>query len=179
MKEICKHCEGTGKLGFQRETCCFCGGKGYTGKNYKKVFLGGTCNESTWRDKLIPMLNIDYFNPVVDDWTEECYQEELKQREMCDYCLYVITPRMTGVYSIAEVVDDSNKRPNKTVFCVLTEDRNPICDFTELPLPKLTFNEAQMKSLDKVGVMVERNGGKYFKSLEDVANYLNLEKYLD
>ena len=44
----------------------------------KKVFLGGTCNESTWRDKLIKMLEIDYFNPVVDDWTEECYQEELR-----------------------------------------------------------------------------------------------------
>ena len=50
----------------------------------KKVFLGGTCNESTWRDKLIAMLEIDYFNPVVDDWTEECYQEELRQREICD-----------------------------------------------------------------------------------------------
>jgi len=32
-----------------------------------KVFLGGTCNESTWRDELIPMLEIDYFNPVVDE----------------------------------------------------------------------------------------------------------------
>ena len=88
----------------------------------KKVFLGGTCNESTWRDKLIKMLEIDYFNPVVDDWTEECYQEELRQREICDYCLYVITPRMTGVYSIAEVVDDSNKRPEKTIFCLLEYD---------------------------------------------------------
>ena len=88
----------------------------------KKVFLGGTCNESTWRDKLIKMLEIDYFNPVVDDWTEECYQEELRQREICDYCLYVITPRMTGVYSIAEVVDDSNKRPEKTIFCILNHD---------------------------------------------------------
>lgn len=144
----------------------------------KKVFLGGTCNESTWRNDLIKMLKIDYFNPVVDDWTEECYQEELKQRKECDFCLYVITPRMEGVYSIAEVIDDSNKRPNKTIFCVLTEDKNPIRDFIfiELPVPKLTFNEAQMKSLDKVGVMVERNGGKYFKSLEEVADYLNKAK---
>lgn len=39
----------------------------------KKVFLGGTCNESAWREELIQMLNVDYFNPVVDDWTEECY----------------------------------------------------------------------------------------------------------
>ena len=54
-----------------------------------KVFLGGTCNESKWRDKLIPMLKIDYFNPVVDDWNEDAYQEELKQRKECDYCLYI------------------------------------------------------------------------------------------
>jgi hypothetical protein len=41
------------------------------------VFLGGTCAESKWREKLIPMLDIGYFNPVAPDWTEECYQREL------------------------------------------------------------------------------------------------------
>ena len=143
-----------------------------------KVFLGGTCNSSKWREKLIPMLKIDYFNPVVDDWTEECYQEELRQREICDYCLYVITPLMTGVYSIAEVVDDSNKRPHKTLFCVLEEDDNPMHSLTELALPKLAFDKGQMKSLKRTGLMVERNGGKYFNSLEEVANYLNKKMYL-
>ena len=128
----------------------------------KKVFLGGTCNESTWRDKLIPILKIDYFNPVVDDWTEECYLEELRQREICDYCLYVITPKMTGVYSIAEVVDDSNKRPDKTIFCYLTDDGY------------LTFDNGQIKSLNKVAEMVERSGGKWFQSLESLAEYLNM-----
>jgi len=33
----------------------------------KKIFLGGTCNNSTWREQLIPMLQINYFNPVVDN----------------------------------------------------------------------------------------------------------------
>lgn len=149
----------------------------------KKVFLGGTCNDSKWRDKLIPMLNIDYFNPVVDDWTEECYQEELRQREICDYCLYVITPRMTGVYSIAEAIDDSNKRPNKTLFCVLKSDIDYIPDFRwnnesnkfciRHDAIEKRFNKEQMKSLDRVSQMVERNGGKCFKSLEQVADYLN------
>ena len=88
----------------------------------KKVFLGGTCNESTWRDELIKSLEIGYFNPVVDDWTPECMAEELRQRESCDYCLYVITGKLTGVYSIAEVVDDSCKRPGKTIFCISTHD---------------------------------------------------------
>ena len=143
----------------------------------KKVFLGGTCNESTWRDKLIAMLEIDYFNPVVDDWTEECYQEELRQREICDYCLYVITPRMTGVYSIAEVVDDSNKRPEKTIFCLLEYDlsdyKMKIEDGKKVRRYVETFDASQLKSLDKVGVMVEKNGGKYFRILSEVAEFLN------
>ena len=135
-------------------------------KIMKKVFLGGTCNGSTWRNGLIEILEIDYFNPVVEEWTEEYYQEELRQREICDYCLYVITPRMTGVYSIAEVVDDSNKRPEKTIFCVLTADINDKGEF-------MMFNEGQLKSLDKVGAMVEKNGGKYFMTLREVAKFLN------
>lgn len=127
----------------------------------KKVFLGGTCNESTWREKLIKLLNIDYFNPVVDDWTLEAAEEEIRQREICDYCLYVITPRMTGVYSIAEVVDDSNKRPSQTILCVLEEDG------------EYEFNKSASLSLNAVKRMVSRNGAKVFNSLYDVADYLN------
>lgn len=88
----------------------------------KKVFLGGTCNESTWRNRIIVMLDIDYFDPVVDDWTVDCMKRELQERKLCDFCLYTITPKMTGVYSIAEVVDDSNKRPDKTILVILKDD---------------------------------------------------------
>lgn len=126
-----------------------------------KVFLGGTCNNSTWRDKLISLLKIDYFNPVVDDWTPECQDEEIRQRELCDYCLYTITPKMTGVYSIAEVVDDSNKRPEKTILCVLDED------------DESSFSETQIKSLKQVKEMVKNNGANVFDSLEDIASFLN------
>ena len=126
-----------------------------------KVFLGGTCNESTWRERLIPMLSVDYYNPVVDDWTPDCMAEELTQRENCDFCLYVITPKMTGVYSIAEVIDDSNKRPDRTVFCVLPSDDGTI------------FSDGQLRSLGAVSEMVETNGGSIHMSLTSVADYLN------
>ena len=143
----------------------------------KKVFLGGTCNESKWREQLIPMLDIDYYNPVVPDWTEECMAEERRQRMICDYCLYVITPRMTGVYSIAEVIDDSNKRPKKTIFCILVKDTNPALEYTTAPnTPEyIYFNKGELKSLTQVAHMVRRNGGKCFENLEDVARYLNKE----
>ena len=129
-----------------------------------KVFLGGTCNNSTWRDDLIKLLKIDYFNPVVSDWNEEAQKREEQEREDCDFCLYVITPLMTGVYSIAEVAEDSIKRPEKTLFCFLEEDTDKL------------FDKHQIKSLGQVGKMVERNGAKIFKSLEDVAKFVNKER---
>lgn len=131
-------------------------------------FLGGTCNDSKWRESLIKELEIGYYNPVVEDWTEECMEEEIKQREECDFCLYVITPRMTGTYSIAEAVDDSNKRPEKTIFCHLVCDQ----DFDD-PEVSIVFDKFQNKSLIRVGTMIKENGGEYFTNLRDVADYLN------
>jgi len=125
-----------------------------------KVFLGGTCNESKWRDILISQLKIDYFNPVVDDWTSECQREELRQRKICDICLYTIT-KLKSVYSIAEVVDDSNKRPKKTIFCISDE------------YEEFKFSNIQKKHLKAIGDMVIRNGGIIFYNLEVLANYLN------
>jgi hypothetical protein len=138
----------------------------------KKIFLGGTCNNSIWRDELIPKLKIDYFNPVVEDWTPECQENEIRERENSDYVLYVITPKMKGVYSIAEVVDDSNKRPERTIFCILKSDD----DFK--------FDDVQIKSLNQVGKMVENNGGIWAKSLNEVADIVNdetirIKKYKD
>jgi len=143
-----------------------------------KVFLGGTCAETVWREKLISMLKIDYYNPVVSDWTEECMKQERYEREHDDFCLYVITPSMQGVYSIAEVIDDSNKRPEKTIFCFLNKDvpRYPNPYLLKTYEDIKAFNNAQIKSLDQVGKMVQRNGGKYFKTLEEVAEYLNKRK---
>jgi len=126
----------------------------------KRVFLGGTCNSSTWREEIIEDLKIDYFNPVVEDWTPECMKEELKQRDKCDFCLYVITSDMTGVYSIAEVIDDSNKRPEKTIFAFKKEG----------------FTKGQIKSLETVGNMVFRNNASWV-DFKNVAALLNGEDF--
>ena len=126
-----------------------------------KIFLGGTCADSTWRSDLIELLDIAYFDPVVDDWTPECQKEEVKQRETCAYCLYVITPKMKGVYSIAEVVDDSNKRPERCIFCSIVEKDDK------------EFTKEQAKSLEEVAKMVTENGGKVCKDLKEIADFVN------
>jgi len=126
-----------------------------------KVFLGGTVNKSTWRNVLIPKLEINYYNPVVEEWTEEIQKIEIQERENCDFCLYVITPRMTGYYSIAEVIDDSFKRPDRTLYCYLIQD------------DEFKFNETQLEDLEKVKKIVIQNGGHFLKSLDDIAQFLN------
>ena len=123
----------------------------------KKVFLGGTANNSTWREELVPQLQIDYFNPVVYDWNEAAQVEEDRQRQECDFLLHVITKEMLGFYAITEVVDDSNKRPEKTIFCYLEE----------------SFKGHQLKSLQATARLVKENGVQVFTSLEEVAEYLN------
>jgi len=130
----------------------------------KKVFLGGTCNNSNWRKSLIPMLEIDFFNPVVKNWTLECQEEEIRQREECDFVLYYITPKMLGVYSIAEVIDDSNKRPEKTIFCYTGYDGDNKFEFD------------QIKSLKAVAKMVQNNGAFYFEDIDSVLTFLNSQK---
>lgn len=127
-----------------------------------RVFLGGTCT-SNWRDTMEQLLNrkgIDYFNPIVSDWNVEAQKQELYERATCDYCLFVITPKMEGLYSIAEVVDDSNKRPERTIFVVLNSDDGQ------------SFNDKQIKSLASITTLVESNDGQIFTTLEEAANYM-------
>ncbi len=44
----------------------------------KKVFLGDTCNGSTWRDGLIKELRINYFEPCAEEWTPAtCFDKDI------------------------------------------------------------------------------------------------------
>lgn len=133
-----------------------------------KVFLGGTCNGSNWRDAIIPMLkDVDCFNPVVPEWNEEAYEREKHERETCDICLYVITPEMEGVYSIAEVVDDAHKRPTKVIFCILDGWNGH------------KFEKKIAKSLIATGRMVRALGVPVCKSIETTVRLINARAYAD
>jgi len=67
---------------------------------------------------------------------------------------------MEGFYAITEVVEDSIKRPKKTIFCYLKEG----------------FSEHQIKSLKATERIVRENGAQVFSSLREIANYLNGEQ---
>ncbi len=122
-----------------------------------KVFLGGTCSGYMWRDDLIPLLHCDYYNPIVKNWSEADRLREVHERETADYVLYVITSGMKGVYSIAEIIDDSNKRPEKTILCVLYDG----------------IENKMAHSLEAVVNLAKSNGVTVCETLPDIAEFLN------
>lgn len=125
------------------------------------VFLGGTVNGSKWREELIPKLKIDYFNPIVDEWNEEAKRAEDDAKAKSDYLLFVLTPKLEGFYSIAEVVDASNKDPQKTIICVLDSDEGN------------EWTAHRAKSLKRIEDLVSSNGGMVMRSLDELVLFLN------
>ena len=123
-----------------------------------KVFLGGTCAGRKWRDEIIPRLTCDYYNPIVKNWSEEDRLREVRERQTADIVVYTITPDMAGVYSIAEIIDDSNKRPHKTVLCILHDG----------------FERKMAHTLRAVAKVAEENGAGVVESLDELVTYLNL-----
>jgi hypothetical protein len=90
------------------------------------------------------ILQVDYFNPVVDDWTPECQSEEENQKAIfCNVHLYVITSDMTGTFSIAEAIESAMTPGKQVIFHVMPDG----------------FSGAQIKSLQAVASMVEKHGG--------------------
>lgn len=129
-----------------------------------KIFLGGTCSGRKWRDEIIPLLKCDYYNPIVKNWSETDRIREVNERENADIILYAITDGIKGVYSIAEVVDDSNKRPEKTIFLNLYANSN---------MNLIGYRKQMAHSLVAVENLLTQNNVKVFHDLKLAAEYIN------
>ena len=89
-----------------------------------KVFLGGTCMGTDWREYVKERIHCDYFDPHVKDreWTEDDHANELDERKhVCTHTVYVISPAGVGLYGVAEAVEDSILNPSTTLVCFLKE----------------------------------------------------------
>jgi hypothetical protein len=113
-------------------------------QNKNKVFLGGTCANTSWREEIIKVLKIAYFNPVVENWSSEFHAIEMDEKEnLCNIHFYLITKEMEGVFSIAEAIDSAHNRGKRTILHIVPEG----------------FNTFQLKSLSAVVDLVNLRGG--------------------
>jgi len=129
------------------------------------IFLGGTCGEDTWRQRFIKYWknsyigeeDIELFNPVVEEWTDECRLKEDKVKATARINLFVITPEQSGPYSFVEAVESAITLPGKTMLLIYNDE---------------TTGAKVAKSVDAVGARVVANGGifKRYDSMQLLVN---------
>merc|ERR1711907_517546 len=88
------------------------------------VFLGGSCNPTTWRkDTAIPLLEdhkVAFYNPQVEDWSPELMAAENRAKAESAVNLFVIDADTRALMSIIEAVEHIATRRSVAV-AVLSE----------------------------------------------------------
>lgn len=125
------------------------------------VFLGGTCNGSKWREEVTPKIAFQSFNPVVENWSMETQQIEEKAKEDAVASLFVITPKQTGLYAVAELTAAAIREPERTVVAFLDKDEDA------------EFNDHQKASNQAIAKLVQDAGAVVVNSLDDAAAKVN------
>lgn len=74
-----------------------------------EIFLGGSCNPTTWRqDEAIPLLKnlgISFYNPQVAHWCHELIEQEHQAKQTAHVLFYVIDNRTRNVVGIIEAAN--------------------------------------------------------------------------
>lgn len=120
------------------------------------IFLGGTCSGTNWRNYL-KSKKYNFYNPLEKNWNEKTFLEEVSQRKTAVYNLYVFTKDIKGYYSIASLIDDTNKCPDKTLLFIDKTDMSEQM--------KINF-----KYIEKLALS---NGVTIFNSYDEINVFLN------
>lgn len=97
-----------------------------------EVFLGGSCNPTTWRtDIAIPMLNnmgITFYNPQVSQWRPELLEAEYYAKENATVMFFVMDNQTRGVSALIEVAHLAGCR-RKLILVIqsYTQQKQSIC----------------------------------------------------
>jgi len=116
-------------------------------QNEFDVFLGGSCNPTTWRYKqAIPyfqLRSISYYNPQVDNWTPDLVEIEHRVKELALVLFFVIDHNTRSLAAIAEVCYLAARRRNIIVVMnPMPEDKNQ----TKFMQQKNSINEKDNKN---------------------------------
>lgn len=124
------------------------------------VFLGGTCAKPDYRELLIPLLTTDYFNPVVEEWTEADAIKEDEAKLNASVNVFVITPAAVGSYSIAELTE-----------LAIISDKPLYVMFMEVE--GFTWNEHQVKANTQIKKLLSKYNALVFEDLSRLAKTIN------
>ncbi|XP_073981505.1 NDT-like domain-containing protein raw isoform X4 [Rhodnius prolixus] len=129
------------------------------------VFLGGSCNPTTWRqDVAIPLLEslgITYYNPQVSEWSADLVTVEHNAKESACILFYVLDRRTRNVVGIVEAANFAGAHRNLVLVMDSYREQEPIAGetITHTEFEELCSGLATLKDL------VERQGIPVFTSI--------------
>lgn len=138
------------------------------------IFLGGT-RTSDWRGdfkKFLEQLDIQYVDPVVEDWTPDCALLEEKKKKECSHILFVITPNMKGFYSIWEMSAIAHTNPEKLIVCFVKSDFIKTESMGIELFKNNTWDTQQIRSIAEIMHRCAEIWIPFFWKMEDVKNYI-------
>ncbi|XP_033609101.1 uncharacterized protein LOC111868871 isoform X4 [Cryptotermes secundus] len=136
-----------------------------------EVFLGGSCNPTTWRqDVAIPMLKnlgITYYNPQVSHWGPELIELEFQAKQNAAILFFVIDNQTRSVASMIEAAYLSARR--RKLILVIHAYQGPGQKIWGEPITEEEYEDlttGQMVLQD----LVEREGIPVFESVPIALN---------
>ncbi|XP_065916741.1 uncharacterized protein [Dysidea avara] len=132
-----------------------------------KVFLGGSCNPTTWRKcTAIPHLEknaLSYYNPQVDEWYPELMEIEEKAKQRATVLLFVIDSCTRAVASMVEASYLAACGRNVVMVVHFFDTTNPT-------IAGDVLSEMEVKDLNRGRLFVSNifhlKGIPHFKSLD-------------
>lgn len=138
------------------------------------VFLGGSCNPTTWRkDVAIPKLKsygISYYNPQVTQWIPELIELENQAKENAKVMMFVIDNQTRSVASMIESAHIAGTR--RKLILILTEQSPPGSLVLGEPISEKEYSDLQ-QGRDYLRDLVEMRGIPVFQSMADALEVTN------
>ena len=138
----------------------------------ERVFLGGTCGNNHWRDNVISQLvsqgvpEVVLFNPVVEDWTEECQVIEDRVKAEAEFVVFYLAspkdenPNSVSAYSLVEATMALYDDPDRAVVVFDTDGLSDhvlkVMNKTEKDLRKRFPNAAILTAENLVQWLAEK-----------------------
>ncbi|KAL3872381.1 hypothetical protein ACJMK2_040311 [Sinanodonta woodiana] len=139
----------------------------FGGKKKRRVFLGGSCNPTTWRaDKAIPFFKdheITFYNPQVQSWIPELMELEAQAKQMADVLFFVVDTETRAVASMIETAYLIACK--RQVVMVIPEYQKPSVMISEEKI-----SDSELSDLERARLILtdlaERNSVPVFTSLD-------------
>jgi hypothetical protein len=143
------------------------------------VFLGGSCNPTTWRNDIaLPMLekfSVKYFNPQVDEWYEELVVKEAHAKERAKIVLIVIDSMTRSIVCVNEAVEYIC-RGRRVILVVERIKQGTIIDGKELSCAEIADLNASRLFLQNLAMKKEvRVFNDVRAAIDEIIKWLNTE----